>query len=130
MPSFLSVSRRDALALGAVVVLTGAIAPSAGFYTHFGARGVLTAPVLAVAACSLPERTWTVAPDFGERTLRGALLLLVLLAAWQAIEARDALAACLALTGGGLFALLRRGAIRPPAVPFLACVTAALMLFA
>ena len=122
--------RRAALTLFAVVTLAFAIAPSGGMYSHFGVVGVLVALGLAVAACTRADGPWNVAPDFGDKLVRAALFLLAVQAGLKGLRQRDVLDGTLAVAAGGLLVLERGRFLRPPADPFLKCLSAAVVMLA
>lgn len=124
-----SLPRRDALALAAVVVLGWAVAPTGGMYSATAVVGVLMALALAVAACSLSERNWPVATDFGPRALGLALVVLAALGGFTAVRGRDPLPLALAMAAAWLLLRLRGGALRLPASPMDAALTAAVVFF-
>ncbi len=127
-PDAARLPRRDALALLAVVVLSWAVAPSGGMYTHVGALLAFVGWGLAVAACLLPEGSWRVGPHFRDKLLTRSLALLLVLAAFESVRKSDPVAGGLAAAAALLLVLALRGVVKLPDTPLLACLAAAALL--
>jgi hypothetical protein len=121
-------SRRPTLALLAVLTLSWATAPCGSAFAAAGAVLALVALGLALAACLLPERSWTVPQSLGGAVVGRALLLLAVLAGFEAVWKWDAVAAGLAALCAALLVALRLGKLRPAGSPATACLTAAALL--
>jgi hypothetical protein len=111
----MSLARRPALALLAVLALNWAVASSGGMYTPTALGLALAALGLALAAALLPERTWQVSPRLGETVVLRSLQLLAVLSAVEGLRRQDVAAALVALGALGLWALWSYG--NRPAVP-------------
>jgi hypothetical protein len=99
----MSVSRRPTLALLVVVLLSVAITPRGGLYTLQSVVLAVTAMILALAACLLPDRRWQMPPEFGARIITYALILLGAQAFFLTfIHAREEGAEELAVSSPGL----------------------------
>src|SRR5262249_60111942 len=131
--------RRPVLALLAVVVISYAVAPSGGMYTHPGFFLALAALALALTAAVLPEWRWPVPQRLPATVLVRSLQFLILICGCQFVAAlagahflRDGsgVAIVAAVVAAGTVLLLGILYLLKPRLPSpaLACLAAATVL--